>query len=245
MQPTNFIAIPESVLPNGLTVPAFRVARYLATAGELNPAGAACTRLGDRAARQAAVTEDGYPWVSINYAAARKAAAAAGFALITESQALALAWMIAQQPANWTGGAVGNGALFQGLHADSVDCPMPASYQPPAENERRWHRLSNGENIFDFAGNAYTWVFDDIQGDEHGVVAKGIAADSITLQSPYPSGVCGVGYRPDGARDWSGYALVRGGCCGSESCAGVFNLGNGWPGSAYVDVGFRCTLAGL
>lgn len=241
----HFIPVPESVLPNGLHVPAFRVAKYLTTAGDPNPAGAACTRLGDRLARQAAVTEDGYPWVNISFDDAKKAAAAAGFALITESQSLAIAWMIARQPANWTGGEVGNGALFQGLHADSVDCPMPASYQPPAENERRWHRLPNGEDIFDCAGNAYTWVFDDIQGDEHGVVASAIAADSITLQAPYPSGVCGVGRRPDGKREWSGYALVRGGYWGSESYAGVFYLDRGWPDRASVGVGFRCTLPGL
>lgn len=46
---------------------------------------------------------------------------------------------------------------------------------------------------------------------------------------------------PDGRRDWSGLALLRGGYWDSESYAGAFNLGDGWPGDRYDGVGFRCT----
>ena len=242
MPHTHFIPVPESILPNGLTVPAFRVAQYLAGAGPENPAGAACRRIGDRADRQAIVDPHVYPWVNISYHDARKAAAASGYALITETQALAITWNIAQQGANWTGGDVGKGSIFQSLHADTVDCAMPGAYDPPAPDERRWHVLSNGERIVDCAGNAFSWIFDDVHGDESGLVAKRITSDSISLQAPYPSRMCGVGYRPDGDIDWSGDALIRGGCWGSGSYAGVFYLGSDWPGNAYDYVGFRCTL---
>ena len=50
-----------------------------------------------------------------------------------------------------------------------------------------------------------------------------------------------MGYHPDGARDWSGYALIRGGYWYSGSYAGVFYLNFDWPGNEDDSVGFRCT----
>jgi hypothetical protein len=83
-----------------------------------------------------------------------------------------------------------------------------------------------------------------VQGDENGLTGK-IAADSISLVAPYPSMKKGMGWRPDGERDWPGVALFRGGCWCSESHAGAFSLVDGWPDLRYDDVGFRCTLPGL
>ncbi|MHB0925983.1 MAG: hypothetical protein ACYC1F_05730, partial [Gallionellaceae bacterium] len=66
--------------------------------------------------------------------------------------------------------------------------------------------------------------------------------DSISLTTaPYPSCEKGMGYRPDGERDWSGFALVRGGYWRSESRAGVFSLFYGWRDYENGVVGFRCT----
>ncbi|MFD2271372.1 hypothetical protein ACFS07_10230 [Undibacterium arcticum] len=50
-----------------------------------------------------------------------------------------------------------------------------------------------------------------------------------------------MGYRPDSARDWSGGALIRGGCWRSDDCAGAFSLNHDWPDIDYDRVGFRCT----
>lgn len=221
-----YITVPETTLPGGRVVPAFRVSTYLCSRGA-----------GDVAVSSAT----GAPWVSIDYNTKRQACARAGGQLITETQALALAWDVYQQDINWTGGKVGEGSLFQGLRKGSVDKAMPASYEPDDPDERRWHQLSNGERIYDLAGNAFTQIFDDVQGDENGLTTV-IQADSISLTTaPYPSLERGVGWRPVGKCDWSGNALVRGGCWVSESNAGVFRLGYGWPGGRSDRVGFRCT----
>ena len=220
-----YITVPQVTLPDGTIVESFRAAKYLSS----------------RATGGFAVsTEDGAPWVRINYNDARKACLLSGATLILESQALAIAYDISQQDINWTGGKVGSGSIYQGLHLGSVSEAKPATFEVE-DSERRWHQLSNGERIYDFAGNAFTWVFDNVQGDIDGKNSK-IAADSISLTTaPFPSEEKGMGWRPDGARDWSGYALIRGGCWYSGDFAGVFDLDDGWPGYAGDHVGFRCT----
>ena len=168
------------------------------------------------------------------------AAASPGFKLITEKQWLAIAYNASQQDCNWTGGKVGEGDLFQGIRNDNVSSAQPGTYEPTDEDERRWLTLSNGERICDFNGNVYQWVFDDVQGDENGIIASDFAEDSISITTPpYPSGEQGMGDYE--VWDWSGLALIRGGGWVSESRAGVFHLGYGWPVSRYGFVGFRCT----
>ena len=217
-----FVTVPETTLPSGLVVPSFQISKFL------------CSQ-----------SKDGAPWVDVNYHDAQAACERAGARLITETQALAIAHDIAQQDINWTGGKVGEGSIYQGLHKGSVSTAHGPNWEPDDADERRWHQLSNGERIYDFAGNAFTWVFDDVQGDEQGLTTK-IAADSISLTTaPYPSLEKGMGWRPDGARDWSGDALVRGGYWDSGSDAGVFSLGDGWPDDEDDNVGFRCTKPGL
>lgn len=222
---SEFITVPEVTLPNGLVVPSFRCAKFLSSRG------ANGTPLSLSAAA---------PWVEINYQEARDAAKSAGLNLLTESQALAIAYDISHQAINWTGGEVGNGSLYQGLRNGSFEAAQPANVETD-DSERRWLELSNGERIYDFAGNAYTWVFDDVQGDENGLPSI-IKADSPSLTTaPFPSSEKGMGWRPDGERDWSGSALVRGGCWCSGSDAGAFRLSGGWPDGRGGNVGFRCT----
>jgi formylglycine-generating enzyme required for sulfatase activity len=222
---SEYVTVPAVTLPSGLVVPSFRVGKYLSSRG---PSGIPLS------------TVDGQPWVNINYREARAACAAAGGALLTETQALAIAYDISQQDINWTGGKVGAGYIYQGLHLGNVSEAQPATFETN-DAERRWHQLSNGERIYDFAGNAFTWVQDDVQGNEEGLTGK-IAADSISLTTaPFPSMQKGMGWRPDGARDWSGFALVRGGLWSSGAVAGVFRLGSDGPVSRDDLVGFRCT----
>lgn len=227
-----FNTIPPTTLPSGLVVPTFQVARYLCSKGTDG---------------KAAVTREGAPWVRITYAAARQACVDAGFALLTETQALALAIRATQIAGNWTKGKVGEGNVYQGLHAWTVSSAQPATYESKKKKERRWFELEpGGERIFDLAGNAYTWIFDDVQGDADGLVAKAFAPDSPSISTPpYPKLEKGMGWYPDAGSDWSGSALIRGGCWSSGSDAGVFGLDGGWPGDAYDNVGFRCTKPGL
>ena len=223
---SEFVQVPETTLPGGLVVPAFMVSRYL------------CTVIDGKAVSSAFET----PTVEINYHDANAACEAAGGKLIRETQALALAWNIYNQDANWTGGKVGEGSLYQGLHNDTVDGAQPNDYEPEEENERRWFVLSNGERIYDAAGHLFTLVFDDVQGDEKGLIAKPFTAESPSISTcPLPSMKQGVGWTPSLPCDWSGYALVRGGYWHSGSHAGVFRLYYVWPDNEGDNIGFRCT----
>lgn len=223
---SEFVIVPEVTLPNGTTVPSFKAGKFLSSRGA-----------GDTPVSVATAA----PWVNINYSDARAAAARAGLQVLTETQALAIAHDIAAQDINWTGGKVGEGSIFMGLHTGSVSEPQPGTYESSEPDERRWHELSNGERIFDFAGNAFTWVFDDVHGDENGLIARRFDENDVSLNVPYPSMEKGVGWRPNPGADWSGRALVRGGCWCSGRYAGVFYLDRGWPddGSGYLS--FRCT----
>lgn len=222
-----FVTVPDVTLPNGTLVPSFQVGQYLCTRG---PMGIPLINAGAA------------PWVEINYHEARSACEAIDGKLITELQYLAIAHDITQQDINWSGGKVGEGAVFQGLHLGTVDEAQPGEYVSGKESERRWHQLSNGQRVFDFAGNVYSWVFDNIQGDEQGVVTQEFSADSPSITTaPYPSKKNGMGWRPTAGTDWAGAALVRGGYWHGEDYAGVFRLGSGSPGFRRGIVGFRCT----
>jgi formylglycine-generating enzyme required for sulfatase activity len=221
-----FITVPETTLPSGLVVPSFQVSQY------------ACTQGADGKAASIATDE---PWVDINRAEVLEACEKAGYKLITETQWLAIAWNVSQQDCNWTGGKVGKGELFQGIRNWNVESAMPGSYEPDDESERRWLTLSNGERICDLNGNVFQHVFDDIQGDENGLTTI-IQTDSPSLTTaPFPSMEKGMGWRPTPPANWSGFALIRGGCWDSGSYAGVFYLLNDWPDRRNGCVGFRCT----
>lgn len=222
----HFVTVPETLLPTGQVVPAFQVAQYACSSQD----GALV------------VSASGKPVVNISYREAKKQCAAAGLKMITELQYLAIAVNIASVAVNWTGGEVGNGALYQGIHKGNVNGPQGGSYESPDTSERRWHELSNGARVYDFAGNVFTWVHDDVQGDAEGLVKESIAKDSPSLScSPAKSKQKGVGYIPDGPLHWSGIALVRGGYWFSVGYAGVFSLDHGGPDYAGGYVGVRCT----
>lgn len=221
-----FITVPETTLPNGLVVPAFQAGQFHCSKG---------------ADGKAVITADGAPWVSITFKEAKVVCEEAGFKIITESQELAIRHNVAAQDCNWTKGKVGEGELFRGLRKGNVSSAQPGNFQSPDVKERRWLTLSNGEKVCDLNGNVSSWIFDDVQGDEKGLTTT-IKADSPSLTTaPYPSQEKGMGWRPDGERNWSGYTLFRGGFWGSKSNAGVFCLSNGWHGLGYDGVGFRCT----
>lgn len=222
-----FVTVPETTLPNGTVIPSFKVGKYIT----------------GRTDDQLAITVSAAPWVEINFADSKAEAEKAGLKLITELQYLAIAHNISGVAINWTSGVVGEGSLFQGLHGDTVEEAQAGDYVPEEESERRWFELSNGERIYDIAGNCYTWIFDDVQGDENGIVASAFAEDSPSITSaPAPSMENGVGWYPGENSNRSGRALVRGGYWGSFDDAGVFYLVVGHPVSGNVGIGFRCTL---
>lgn len=79
-----------------------------------------------------------------------------------------------------------------------------------------------------------------MQGDDKGIIARNFAKESISIITPpYPSEEKGMGKYD--VREWSGFALFRGGCWNSGVYAGVFSLDVDWPNGRDGVVGFRCT----
>lgn len=220
-----FIDVPEVTLPNGTVVPPFKVGKF------------ACGKSEDG---KAIIAEEATPWVRINFSESKSACAEIGGALITELQWLTIAHDICGQDINWTGGKVGVGRVYQGIHNGNVSSAQPGTYESDDPDERRWHQLSNGERIYDFAGNAFSWVFDDVQGDENGIIARDFAEDSPSITTPeFPSRQNGMGDYE--VWNWSGFALIRGGFWDSSDYAGVFYLNFDSPERRFDFVGFRCT----
>jgi hypothetical protein len=222
-----FVTVPAVTFPDGSIEPSFQVATYLTSKGEDGTP---------------TISASAAPWVEINYHDAVAAAAGAGLALITERQYLAMAIDIASVAANWSGGAVGEGDLKQGLHNDDFDEAQAGDVVPKDADEDRWFTLSNGDRICDAAGNAYSWVFDNVQGDEQGLLKDEFQANSPSIATaPFPSMKRGMGWRPSAGAGWSGVALVRGGCWDDGDYAGGFRLGYTVPRHSRDFVGFRCT----
>ena len=220
--------VPATILPCGTVVPPFAVARWLAARAS-----------GDRVL----LSETAEPWVNIDYHEARDACTRSGLHLLTERQALAIAHNVACQEANWTGNALGVGQLFQGLCLGNFRRSQPACVVSLDWRERRWHMLSNGQCIHDLAGNAFTWVFDDVQGDASGVVRRVFGPDSPTVVgAPGPSLQQGLGWWPRAGNSWWGRALARGGSWSSQEGAGVFTVIDERPSARRAYIGFRCTL---
>ncbi len=194
---------------------------------------------------KAYVSETEKPRVNINYYKSREACKAAGVGLIRGSQHLAIAMDIMSVDANWSGGKVGEGILRRGLHRGTVSGVQGETYVSPHADENRDFLLQCGGSVRDFSGNGVEWMEDDIHGAENGLTGK-IPADSpyLVIGAQFTKAQ-GMGWRPTGPVDWSGHALIRGGYWNSEDHAGVFFLGDGWPGVDYVYVGFRSTLPGL
>ncbi len=67
---------------------------------------------------------------------------------------------------NWTGGAPGEGQLIQGnSFSDLFERPKPADSEG-SEAERRTFVLTNGEVIWDMAGNVWEWLDDSADYDQ-------------------------------------------------------------------------------
>ena len=121
-----------------------------------------------------------FPWVSINQIDSQSECQSlgTGFDLISNDQWMTLATNIANNPANWSNGQVGNGHLNRG-HSDNNpsnacpastlndtdawvegDCTPEASGgdENDPSRQKRTHALSNGEIIWDVAGNISEWT---------------------------------------------------------------------------------------
>ena len=182
-----------------------------------------------------------------------------GFNLISNDQWMTVSTNIANQASNWSGSSVGSGALNRGRSNTSNSNSLAATAGEGSGVEKRTHTLSNGEVIWDMAGNLNEWTsyYDPnnkptaATGSEYYVSNS----DRATGTTEHPltefisqEGIDGNWSRNEGtgalysnSTDGSGGAFRRGGYWDDGTGAGVFAAGlNSDSSASSTGVGFRC-----
>ena len=210
------------------------------------------------------------PWVNISreQAADRCKVLGKDFDLITNSQWQAVARNIEGMADNWSGLGVGSGSINRGhseLHpaatlaasTDEDPCFGTGNINCLDRNntdygQKRTHRLSTGETIWDISGNVFEWVKGDV------TAAQG--ADSYVSQMASPTydllkwGAAGK-YETKTSGDFGGLgkgffsftdpvgAIVRGGGLTEAAGTGIFTTVLQFsPTTAANALGFRCVM---
>lgn len=149
---SGYITVPQYTLPDGSFVPGFCVMQFEAKDGG---SGIAISQA------------SGTPYVNLTWRQSADACAGARARLIAENEWLSIAHQVALVASNWTGGTVGNGALYSGHNDDSPAVALSVSNSADGydqtgnaggSNQRRTLTLPNGNVIWDFAGNVWEWV---------------------------------------------------------------------------------------
>ena len=229
------------------------------------------------ASRKLVSTAAGYPVANISQTTAITAASSyvnncTGCHLITEAEFLTIVQNVLNNPVNWSGGAVGSGFIYSG-HNDNVPATaLEASTDDSngyygtgnvsPSNQKRTLTLSNGEVIWDLAGNVYEWTTGTIAaGQQPGLTGEVAFAwkqwnNGLLLQNGLPasampgytgisgasgwSSTQGIGQLYSNYGDASSRGFLRGGSWGHGSNAGVLNLIlSGAPSTTGTTVGFR------
>ena len=209
----------------------------------------------------------GTPWVSISQTNAMTASSAAcdGCHLISEAEYLTIAHNVLSVDSNWSGGTVGSGYIYSG-HNDNSAGALAASTNDSdgysgtgnvsPSNQRRTLTLTNGEVIWDIAGNVNDWTSGQISGGQPGASGyawrqwNAVAGTGSLSPNPHPS------YGTPAASNWTSThgigaifsdssqtglrGFLRGGAWYDGGDAGVLTLIlNAPPSYAGSAVGFR------
>ena len=204
---------------------------------------------------------EGAPWVNINQDNAKAACAKIGAHLLTNAEWMALARDIEDNSVNWQGTVLNRGhsdnAPANSLAASTDNDPYSGTGQTTGE-QKRTHKLSNGQTIWDFASNVYEWVDKTIPSQLNMEPSKspfgtgeiksitnwgntGLSYFEVGAKDNNLDGAKGIGRILYSSSDNTPRAFIRGGVWGNISYAGVFALYlYNSPSSSYSGIGFRC-----
>lgn len=231
--PTDWVGVPSMTIPSNMsggtiTVPAFCVMKYVAS----------------QSGSTAVSSASGTPWVNVSWNSAGPACTAAGGRLMRETEWMALAHNLVNVDANWSGGAVDNGNIKDGLQNSEASSAQPST-GTAATGGGRARTLSTGDVVWDIGGNVWQWTYHDMTGGSSGIWGSMPLAQRT---APYAEQTRGMGWYPsttggynDGYTGWSGRAPVRGGYWTDGTYAGPFRLNNYAPSGTNSYFGFRCT----
>jgi hypothetical protein len=214
------------------------------------------------------------PWVNISQTTAiaysPNVAGCTGCHLITEPEWMTIAQNVLSVASNWSGGSVGSGYIYSGHHdnapanalaADSNDANGYAGTgNSSPSNQRRTLTLTNGEVVWDLAGNVWQWTSGTSTTGQPGITGEGgyaykewTAVTAIGTLSPSVSPTStgltgasawnsskGIGQLFSFAGESAVRGFFRGGIWSYGGYAGVLtlNLDNA-PSFAYAGFGFR------
>ena len=185
----------------------------------------------------------GLPWHSTTFNTAKSAAAAAcsGCHLVTPNEWLTLAHNVMSVDSNWSGGSVGNGFISMGLN-DNVPASALAATSNDADGlygtsggdasahrQKRTLTLTNGEVIWDLAGNAWEFVDYTFSGGQ-----PGLSSDATDVYKDWTN--AGV-LRGNFARYFPGYANPQAVGWGSTQGLGKMITDSNQPNERIVYMG--------
>ena len=209
----------------------------------------------------------GTPWVSISRDSARESCMnlGANYNLISNSQWQTIARDITLTASNWSTGTAYSGELNRG-HSDNSPANAIAAVTDDNDpcngtgqactsttwnSQRRAHKLSNGNVIWDFAGNVTEWVTNDnsyaftpdtyaSQMVSGSTMQKLYGPLTVTIcATPGSTPYCGMGKGQFTGGDIG--ITSRGGAFNMTDAAGVFSSDlRDQQGNIWIDTGFRC-----
>jgi len=219
-------------------------------------------------------TAAGTPFVSVSQIDAAlyvpNVVGCTGCHLITEAEWMTIAQNVLNVDSNWSSGTVGTGYIYSG-HNDNAPTSALAAVvddndgyngtgNTTGSNQKRTLTLSNGEIIWDFAGNVYEWTADTSTGGQPGITADGFASREYpdvtnpgTLPAPniFPTatGIAnaniwdstnGIGQIYSSTEETGLHSFVRSGNWNTNYATGVLTLHLGYaPSSPSTFIGFR------
>jgi len=214
----------------------------------------------------------GTPWTDITQPTAitTSAAACSGCHLINEAEWMTIAKNVLGVASNWTGGSVGSGSMYIGhsdnspanaLVADAGGDGYFNTGNTTGSTQRRTLTLSNGEIIWDLAGNVFELTSGSASAGKPGISGGGWGnrdwttvtnLGSLTPNiSPAGTGISGasgwgnsqgMGVISSDADDATAKVFIRGGYWGLDlSMSGIFsvNIGQTAGGTSSPATGFR------